>query len=50
MKDGFETSIPGLFLIGDLSAGRKGGSIISAFNSSHDAMKKICDSYLSCEL
>jgi thioredoxin reductase (NADPH) len=50
MKEGFETSIPGLFLIGDLSAGRKGGSIISAFNSSHDAMKKICDSYLSCEL
>jgi thioredoxin reductase (NADPH) len=50
VKDGFETSIPGLFLIGDLSAGRKGGSIISAFNSSHDAMKKICDSYLSCEL
>jgi thioredoxin reductase (NADPH) len=48
--DGFETSIPGLFLIGDLSAGRKGGSIITAFNSAHDAMKKICTDYLSCTL
>ena len=50
IKEGYETSIPGLFLIGDLSAGRKGGSIISAFNSAHDAMKKICDDYLSCKI
>lgn len=48
--DGHETSIPGLFLIGDLSAGKKGGSIISAFNSSHVAMKKICTDYLNCSL
>lgn len=50
VKDGFETSVPGLFLIGDLSAGKRGGSIISAFNSSHEAMKKICDDYLTCKL
>ncbi len=50
IKDGFETSVPGLFLLGDLSAGKKGGSIISAFNSSHSAMKKICTDYLACKI
>ena len=50
VKDGFETSVAGLFLIGDLSAGKRGGSIISAFNSSHEAMKKICNDYLTCKL
>lgn len=44
LTDGYETSVPGLFLIGDLSAGKKGGSIISAFNSSHKAMKQILKS------
>ncbi|MFQ5605521.1 MAG: NAD(P)-binding domain-containing protein [bacterium] len=48
VKDGYETNIPGLFLIGDLTAGRKGGSIISAFNSSRSAMVRICDNYLAC--
>ncbi|MFT6070615.1 MAG: thioredoxin reductase (NADPH) [Bacteriovoracaceae bacterium] len=50
VKEGFETSVPGLFLIGDLSAGKRGGSIISAFNSSHEAMKKICNDYLTCKI
>lgn len=50
VKDGYETSIQGLFLIGDLSAGRKGGSIISAFNSAHEAMQKICEDYLECKI
>lgn len=45
----FETSVPGLFLIGDLSAGKSGGSIISAFNSSHRAMNTICRDYLDCQ-
>ena len=49
LKDGYETSIPGLFLTGDLSAGKKGGSIIWAFNSSKAAMQKICGSYLECK-
>jgi len=44
--DGYETNVPGLFLIGDLSAGFKGGSVNWAFNSSHAAMRKICDKYL----
>lgn len=50
LKDGFETNIPGLFLIGDISAGQKGGSIISAFNSSNEAIQKICSNYLECSV
>lgn len=42
-----ETSVPGLFLIGDLSAGTKGGSIIWAFNSANTAMGKIRAQYLT---
>ena len=48
MKDGHETNVAGLFLIGDLSAGTKGGSIIWAFNSANTAMKRICRDYLAC--
>lgn len=47
LKEGYETSVPGMFLLGDLSAGRKGGSIIWAFNSANTAMKRICDRYLA---
>lgn len=43
IKKGNETNVPGLFLIGDLSAGARGGSVNWAFNSSHAAMRKICD-------
>ena len=50
LTEGYETSIPGLFLIGDLGAGRKGGSIITAFNSAYEAMSKMCDDYLECKL
>ena len=42
LKDGYETSVPGLYLIGDLSAGRKGGSINLAFNMAQEAMRNIC--------
>ncbi|MCM3874491.1 MAG: NAD(P)-binding domain-containing protein [Pyrinomonadaceae bacterium] len=42
IKDGYETSVPGLYLIGDLSAGRKGGSINLAFNMASAAMQNIC--------
>jgi len=48
LSEELETSVPGLFMVGDLSAGRAGGSIISAFNSSHQAMASICKSYLEC--
>lgn len=41
IKEGFETSIPGLYLIGDLSAGKKGGSINLAFNMAAEAMQSI---------
>ncbi|MBA4309413.1 MAG: cbb3-type cytochrome oxidase assembly protein CcoS [Chlorobiaceae bacterium] len=41
LKNNYETSIPGLFLVGDLTVGTKGGSIIWAFNSAQKAMEKI---------
>lgn len=47
LKEGYETSVAGLFLTGDLSAGSRGGSIIWAFNSARTAMQKICRDYLS---
>jgi thioredoxin reductase (NADPH) len=42
------TNVPGLYLIGDLVVGKKGGSIITAFNSSVHAMKQICLHDLPC--
>ena len=50
LKEGYETNIPGMFLIGDLSAGQKGGSIIWAFNSANSAMQQICKNYLKCDI
>ena len=47
MGDGYETNVPGLFLIGDLSAGLKGGSVNWAFNSSHAAIRRITDKIIS---
>src|SRR5258706_268177 len=43
------TNVPGLYLIGDLVVGKKGGSIITAFNSAVRAMKSICTQDLSCQ-
>lgn len=42
LTEGYETSLPGLYLIGDLSAGKKGGSINLAFNMAAEAMRHIC--------
>jgi thioredoxin reductase (NADPH) len=50
LRDGYETSIPGLFLVGDLTAGRTGGSIVSAFNSAGEAMRALCDGHLDCPI
>lgn len=50
LKEHYETSVQGLFLTGDLTAGSKGGSIIWAFNSANTAMKKICKDYLNCKI
>jgi thioredoxin reductase (NADPH) len=44
------TNVAGLYLIGDLVVGKKGGSIITAFNSAVRAMKSICINDLSCKL
>jgi thioredoxin reductase (NADPH) len=48
LSDSFATSVPGLFLAGDLTAGRKGGSIILAFNTAAAAMRQICEDYGIC--
>ena len=50
LTEGYETSIPGLFLVGDLTAGKTGGSIISAFNSANDAMRALCEGHLDCPI
>ena len=50
LKEKFETNVPGLFLVGDLSAGLKGGSINWAFNSTRTAIQKICEDYLGCKI
>lgn len=41
LNEFYETSIKGLYLIGDLGSGKKGGAIIHAFNSSALAIKEI---------
>lgn len=43
------TNVQGLYLLGDLVVGKKGGSIITAFNSAVHAMKRICANDLSCK-
>ena len=42
------TNVTGLYLIGDLVVGKKGGSIITAFNSAVHAMERICMHDLPC--
>ncbi|MEX1243202.1 MAG: NAD(P)-binding domain-containing protein [Thermoanaerobaculia bacterium] len=46
----FGTSVPGLFLIGDLTASKKGGSIILAFNTAAAAMRRICEDHGICRI
>lgn len=41
-----ESTTPGLFIIGDLLAGKKGGSIAHAFNASKATMERIYSSYI----
>ena len=50
LKDSGESTIPGLFVTGDLLAGKTGGSIIQAFNTSRATMEQICSNYLKCEI
>lgn len=48
--EGGATNVPGLYLAGDLTAGRGGGSIILAFNSAARAMQRICEKHGICGL
>ncbi|HHH53638.1 MAG TPA: cbb3-type cytochrome oxidase assembly protein CcoS [Bacteroidetes bacterium] len=45
-----ESTTPGLFVGGDLLAGKRGGSISHAFNASRMTMQQICRSYLHCHV
>jgi len=46
--DAGATNVPGLYLLGDLVVGTKGGSIITAFNSAVHAVRRICAQDLQC--
>jgi thioredoxin reductase (NADPH) len=48
LTEAFATSVPGLFLAGDLTAGQRGGSIILAFNTAAVAMRRICEDHHIC--
>ncbi len=48
LTSSFGTSVSGLYLVGDLTAGEKGGSIILAFNTSAAAMRRICEDHGIC--
>ena len=48
LTETFATSVPGLFLAGDLTAGKRGGSIIFAFNTAAAAMRQICEDHGIC--
>jgi thioredoxin reductase (NADPH) len=45
LDEHFETNQPGLFLVGDLCANMKGGSIIYAFNTAHTVWERIRQRY-----
>lgn len=44
-----ESEMNGLFLVGDLASGKKGGTINFAFNSGVKAFAKACSLYLDCD-
>ena len=48
LTSSFGTSVPGLFLAGDLTVGKEGGSIILAFNRSAATMRQICVDHGIC--
>jgi thioredoxin reductase (NADPH) len=50
LSKSFGTSVPGLFLAGDLTAGKRGGSIILAFNTAAAAMRQICEDHGICQV
>jgi thioredoxin reductase (NADPH) len=49
-RRGYETNVPGLYLAGDLVAGKNGGSIVAAFNASRRVMEQVCTDHLGCSL
>lgn len=44
-----ESQMEGLFFVGDLASGKRGGSINFAFNSGVKAVGKACSLYLDCD-
>lgn len=49
VDENHEAKIKGLFVAGDLASGKKGGSIVAAFNSSRIVMSHICQDYIPCQ-
>lgn len=45
-----ESQMDGLFFVGDLASGKRGGSINFAFNSGVKAVGKACSLYLDCDI
>jgi thioredoxin reductase len=43
-----ESSLEGVFFVGDLASGKKGGTINIAFNSGRQAVEEACSYYLDC--
>ena len=43
-----ESSLEGVFFVGDLASGKRGGTINIAFNSGARALKEACTSYIDC--
>ena len=43
VRDGYETTVPGLFLVGDLSAGAGPGSTVTPIHSVAEAMRSLLD-------
>jgi thioredoxin reductase (NADPH) len=51
VNENHESKTKGLFVAGDLASGKKGGSIVAAFNASRIVMNYICNKYMQkCHL
>ncbi len=50
LRESGESTISGLFVAGDLLAGKRGGSIVHAFNTSRATIDQICTNYLECQI
>jgi thioredoxin reductase (NADPH) len=50
VDDHYESKREGVFIIGDLSAGKKGGSINYSFGQAKKAIREVCKNHLDCKI